>query len=435
MRIAVLCYGTRGDIQPFLSLGDELVRRGHSVVLTANKNLAGWAARSGLPIIASEPDMEAWFKRPSTQRAAARGQTLSILRSIVAAQREAWMDMMRACSEACAGADLVVSSVLSVYLAMSLVESSRAVHVTACTMPLHPTRSWTNLSWPVRDFGVAQLNRLTHAVGIELGWLLARSDVQDARSLLGLAPLARRPRWEELPSVHLYSPSLCERPSDWDAKHEIVGACSLSSAQRLRLGEDALPAALESWLDAGDPPLFFGFSSMPIPDPASLVRDIAVVTRQRGLRALIVAGWSDYQALPSWPAHVFVAPVLDYDAVLSRCCAAVHHGGSGTTWATLRAGLPTLITSMIADQPFWGWRVQQLGVGETMPFSQLTRRRLARALDTLLAEPTRHRARELATRLSAEHGAARAADALERAARKAGVALPERGSDARAIVS
>jgi len=41
--------------------------------------------------------------------------------------------------------------------------------------------------------------------------------------------------------------------------------------------------------------------------------------------------------------------------------AVVHHGGAGTTAAGLRAGKPTVICPFIADQPFWGRIIHELG--------------------------------------------------------------------------
>jgi UDP:flavonoid glycosyltransferase YjiC (YdhE family) len=421
MRIAVLTNGTRGDIQPYLSLGEELASRGHSVVLTVNKNLAAWAARSGLEIVSTEPDIEALFRPEDTRRAVARGDTLSVIKILVASIRASRRELIRACIHATQGADLIISTVLTAYLATAIAESSGIPHAVATTMPLQPTRQWTNLGWPIRDFGVATLNRLSHSLVIDMGWRLARDDLREARAMLGLSTLKRRPRWEELPSLQLYSPSLCARPADWDAKHEITGACGLPRALRQRLGEGSVSEAFKTWLDAGDAPVFFGFGSMPIRDPSVLLHAIAEVTRTRGLRALIGAGWSEYSGR-DLPPHVFVAPVFDYDAVFARCRAAVHHGGSGTTAASLRAGLPTFVTSMISDQAFWGWRVQQLGVGTTLPFQKLNRRRLGRALDVLLSEPTQRRARELGAKLRAERGAQCAADVVERWGRDAGQA-------------
>ena len=61
--------------------------------------------------------------------------------------------------------------------------------------------------------------------------------------------------------------------------------------------------------------------------------------------------------------------------------AVVHHGGAGTTAQGLRAGVPSVIVPMFGDQFFWGWRVQELGVGpKPIPRKKLTVDNLARAI-------------------------------------------------------
>ena len=144
MRIAVLTNGTRGDLQPYLSLGEELAGRGHSVVLTVNKNLAAWAARSGLEIVSTEPDIEALFRPEDTRRAVARGDTLSVVKILVASIRASRRELIRACIHAAQGADLILSTVLTTYLGTAIAESSGIPHAVATTMPLQPTRQWTN---------------------------------------------------------------------------------------------------------------------------------------------------------------------------------------------------------------------------------------------------------------------------------------------------
>lgn len=45
--------------------------------------------------------------------------------------------------------------------------------------------------------------------------------------------------------------------------------------------------------------------------------------------------------------------------------AVIHHGGAGTTGASRRAGKPTAICPFFGDQPSWGMRIANLGVGPT----------------------------------------------------------------------
>jgi hypothetical protein len=78
---------------------------------------------------------------------------------------------------------------------------------------------------------------------------------------------------------------------------------------------------------------------------------------------------------------------VPHEWVFERVKAAVHHGGAGNTAASLRAGIPTVVVPFFADQPFWEWRVTELGVGPE-PFAHgrvvgLVLYRILRLIDRL----------------------------------------------------
>ncbi len=110
--------------------------------------------------------------------------------------------------------------------------------------------------------------------------------------------------------------------------------------------------------------------------------------------------------------RVRVAGETDHAALFARCEAAVHHGGAGTTHGSLRAGLPTLICSVFADQPFWGHRVAKLDVGTTFPFQKLEESRLLAGLKHLRRDDVRERAQKLGAALRQERGLEEVADVL-----------------------
>jgi sterol 3beta-glucosyltransferase len=112
-----------------------------------------------------------------------------------------------------------------------------------------------------------------------------------------------------------------------------------------------------------------------------------------------------------------VAGPLDHADLLPRCRAAVHHGGAGTTHVGLMAGIPAVICSVFADQPFWGARVERLGVGTHLPFVRLDAASLEAALRTALRSDVATTAHRLGVRIAAEAPAAAvAADRIEQAA-------------------
>lgn len=134
-----------------------------------------------------------------------------------------------------------------------------------------------------------------------------------------------------------------------------------------------------SWIHAGTPPICFGFGSMPVESPADTVEMISSACTQLGERALICAGRSDFGGVPL-ADHVKVVGPVNYATIFPACRAVVHHGGSGTTAASLRAGVPTLILSMDANQTIWGAQLKRLKVGTTRRFSATDRKSLVEDL-------------------------------------------------------
>jgi sterol 3beta-glucosyltransferase len=126
---------------------------------------------------------------------------------------------------------------------------------------------------------------------------------------------------------------------------------------------------------------------------------------------VLASGWGGLTR-SELPENVFMVDSVPHDWLFPQVAAVVHHGGAGTTGAGLRAGKPTLICPFMADQPFWGRLVQQLGVGpKPIPQWQLTAEGLADALKTAVQDETmQQRAAELGEKIRAEDGVARAVE-------------------------
>jgi UDP:flavonoid glycosyltransferase YjiC (YdhE family) len=172
-----------------------------------------------------------------------------------------------------------------------------------------------------------------------------------------------------------------------------------------------------AWIAAGTPPICFGFGSIPVGSPADTIAMISDACAELGERALICAAATDFSNVPH-SEHVKVVATMNYAAAFPACRAVVHHGGAGTTAASLRAGVPTLILWTGPDQLIWGFRVKRLKVGASRSFSATTRESLVKDLRTILAPERLTRARKLATRMtSTAESVATAADLVENFAR------------------
>jgi UDP:flavonoid glycosyltransferase YjiC (YdhE family) len=116
--------------------------------------------------------------------------------------------------------------------------------------------------------------------------------------------------------------------------------------------------------------------------------------------------------------RVFVIDTVPFDWLWPQCAAVVHHGGSGATSAGLRAGVPSLVVAFMADQPFWGRRVFELGCGpRPIRRAALTTDRLAEAIEQATTDRAmRQRAAEVGQQIRSEDGIVRATQLIEQIA-------------------
>jgi vancomycin aglycone glucosyltransferase len=172
-----------------------------------------------------------------------------------------------------------------------------------------------------------------------------------------------------------------------------------------------LPAEVEAFLAAGEPPVYIGFGSMVDPDPARTTRELVAAVKAAGVRAILSKGWAGLGA-EALPPEVLTIGSVSHRALLPRVRAVVHHGGAGTTHAAVRAGVPQVIVPHILDQFYWSERMYRLGVAPAVfTRKQLGARRMAEALRWCLRPEPLQRARELAAGLRTD-GVERAVEFL-----------------------
>ncbi len=140
----------------------------------------------------------------------------------------------------------------------------------------------------------------------------------------------------------------------------------------------------------------------------------AILESGRGRRLLLAKGWAGIGGA-DLPASVMVVDgPMPHAKLFPRVAAVVHHGGSGTTAAALRAGAPQVIVPHIVDQYYFAHRLQALGIAPAgIPIGKLTPERLARAIDAAIALPAAPRL-EAVARLKDAGGVRLAAEAIEK---------------------
>jgi UDP:flavonoid glycosyltransferase YjiC (YdhE family) len=246
----------------------------------------------------------------------------------------------------------------------------------------------------------APLSRSAMTVYQWLNWRVAKKLDDAQRRELGLpkatGPSPRRVTERGSLEIQAYDevcfPGLAAEWAKWDGRRPFVGALTME------LPTDA-DDDVASWIAAGTPPIYFGFGGIPVASPADMLAMISGACAQLGERALVCAGWSDFSNI-SHLEHVKVVGTVNFAATFPACRAVVHHGGAGTTAASLRAGVPTLILWTWPDQSFWGAQLKRLKVGAAQRFSTVSQKSLVVDLRRILAPQYVTRAREIAPRMT-----------------------------------
>ncbi len=418
MRFVLASYGTRGDIEPSVVVGQELVRRGHEVCIAVPPDLVGFAEAAGLSTVAFGLDTQTWLDVyrslwTSFFRAFWRFRDLRHLwREMWDLSDQIWMGINATLVSLAENADVLVTGQSYQEPAANVAERYGIPLITLHHAPLRANGQTIKLLPP-------PLGRMLMVMFDWFAWGLNKK-VEDAqRRELGLPEATTEPtrRIEERGSLEIQAydeacfPGLAaEWAAKWKDKRPFVGALTM------QLPTEADDEVV-SWIGERKPPIFFGFGSMPVDSPAEAITMIGEACAELGQRALIGAGWSDFREVPHLD-HVKVVGSVNYASVFPACSAVVHHGGSGTAAAGLRAGVPTLVLSMDVNQTVWGAQVKRLKVGTARPFSKTTQDTLVADLRQILTQDCAVRARQLAARMTTPaESVAKAADVMETFAR------------------
>jgi sterol 3beta-glucosyltransferase len=417
VNVAVLAIGSRGDVQPYVALADGLRRAGHTVRFTATTEFVGLAEDHGLTVQPVAFSVQAALAERSARRAVEGGGHGASFAAFARIARTGAKAFAEAALSAADGADVVVGGLSALAVGTAVAARAGVPFLPALNVPVDPTSAWPGALFPNLRIGPRswsnrvshRLTRLALSLTMGAGADAARVDV------VGAAPLPRVGAFEhllpaDLPTLYGISAAILPRPDDWPATRHVVGTWFLDPPDGWQPDRE-----LQAFLAAGPPPVYLGFGSMGADDPAATARLVLEAIQAAGVRAIVHRGWARLVAADP-PVGVHVVESVPHAWLLPRVAAAVHHGGAGTTAASLRAGVPTVVVPFHGDQSFWARRVRELGAGPApIPRRRLTTARLAAALAAATSDADlRRRAAALGERIRAENGVGDAVRWIER---------------------
>ena len=399
MRVLLSTIGSRGDVQPLVALGLELKALGNDVRLCVPPDFREWIEGFGMPVTPIGPSLRSTGKaRPSGATITAE-QRQQMLESTVSAQFETIASAARGC-------DLIVGATALQVAAPSVAESMDIPYVFAAFCPtVLPSRHHAPPllpmlgeppAPPMADYSELWLR---DAQRWNDTWLPL---INAQRQSLGVAPIT-----DVRSYVHTGRPWLaCDAtlgpwPDPADETVVQTGAWILPDHR-------PLAPELAAFLDAGPPPVYFGFGS--IRAPVDFARVTIESARALGRRVILSRGWADLELVDDKPDCLGIGDV-NQQALFKRVAAVVHHGGAGTTHAAARAGTPQVVIPQHYDQPYWAERVAELGIGTAHASRTPTIDSLTEALERTLDPDVATRAQANAPQIRGD-GARIAAERL-----------------------
>ena len=407
MRVLLTTIGSQGDVRPLVALASRLRESGHEARLCVSPDLLDWVGGLGFPVTSIGPQLRGRVGAPEPGAPGALGSAPQPPEQLRAWAEASLARQSATITEVARGCDVIVAAAgRPLVPARSVAETLGIRYVFTVFSPSH-------LPSPHDPpFGVSKIGPdqpPSAARNLELWDLHARQlnerlsiPLNRLRSAAGLAPV-------EDVRDHLFT------SQPWLAADPALGPWTGADGEVFQPGAWILPderplaAELEAFLDAGDPPVYFGFGSMRMaPEVAQVIAESA---RRNGRRAIIAGGWAGLSLTAADPDLLVIGEV-NQQVLFRRVAAAVHHGGAGTTTAAALAGAPQVIVAQAYDQPYWAKRIARLGIGAAYPAdAALTAGSLTAAVERALHPEVAARARALAPAVRAD-GTQVAMDAL-----------------------
>lgn len=416
MKLTIIAIGSRGDVQPCVALGRGLADAGHTVRIVTLESFEPMIRQQGVAFFPVEGDAQALTNE--MMLAGMKGNGLNLLHMYRGIMRtfgaitEGYLKSFSA--NTLRDSDAILSQLPGGFYGYDLAEYLHAPYIALSVIPQEITGAWPLSLLPSTLSLGGRYNRLTYRFGQQLAWHPFRKSINQFRRQLGLPPASfwwgnmRRMVRERVPVIQGFSEQVIPTQPEWGNHVHTTGYWTLDEA-------DWKPSAdLIAFLDAGEPPVFIGFGSMPVPEPQKTTALIIEALMQSGKRGILHAGWAKLGAA-ELPDTVFPLDYAPYAWLFPRMSAVIHHGGSGTTGLALRSGVPSMVIPFTADQPFWGGRTHALGVGPApIPFSRITVENLAQAIRMMSQDNgMQQQAVHLREAMARENGVQRAVEVIQ----------------------
>jgi len=409
MKIAITTLGTRGDLQPYIALGLGLQDAGHEVQIVSSKNEELFVKNYGLDFFALSVDIQMLMDSEEVQEMSKGNNPLKFILShlkgskklkqlMVETQKEIWA--------ACQSVDIIIFHP-GMPLGFFIAQEMKRISIMANAFPVIASKDYPAILFYTSPRLGRLFNMITHKIFEKLFWALSKAAVvkfwnTSVKTKMNFSvPPIRQQIESGMPILNGYSNLFFHQSKDWPNNIHTTGGWFIDKEPNF-----VPPPELLHFIENGEAPIYIGFGSMKdinsFNATLSIIKEALDISKQR---AVVGLGWSKYSNSDKIPENIFLIESIPHTWLFPKMKILIHHGGAGTTATGLRAGKPTIVIPHNADQPAWGKRVFELGVGsKPIKKTSLTADKLASGILYAQQQNIVENAYKLGRELSKENG-------------------------------
>lgn len=365
MKFLLIALGTRGDIEPFLAVGEMLADRGHTVTGVFPQQFEQITLESNMEFIPLAAEFLEMIEGDVGKQAL--GGKGSFIQKFKAYYR------LYKASKA-----INRTIFRQQYEAIGLFQPDKIIHSLKATIPIH----W-GIDKPGKSILLSPIPCVVHPInkrssmafrGKDLGPLLnkwsyqftAYATIKNLRFYLTkLLHIERHNNQKVLkeaminePAIFTVSPSLLDL-SGLPKHVRFLGYQERNKTRSWKPDEH-----LKTFLTNNQKFVFLTFGSMSNPEPEAKTKAMMEVFAQHDIPAIINTAGGGLVAPAKYDSSkCYFTNNIPYDWILPKAYAIIHHGGSGTTHLGLKYGCASMIVPHIIDQFFWNNVLSDLKVG------------------------------------------------------------------------
>ena len=401
-----MSVGTRGDMEPFLAIGEILKSKGHEIICAFPEQFRNLAEDGGMEFFSLGKKFIELLE--SDDGKAALGGNSSGVRKFMAyikltsRQTEINKELISKQHELVSKfePDRIVYNGKAIYaVIVEMYERGKTILVSPVPY-MHYVKDNAHVAFN-RDFGPF-LNKLTYSLA-DFG--MVTTVKISARWLKMKEKISRKQILEVLHSnkvIYTISPTLFQRPDYWHNNLKIYGYQKYITGKNGPNDRD-----LENFINKrrNEKLLMVTFGSMTNPAPEAKTRVLIDILERNKIPAIINTA-SGGLAEPEEYDHdlLYFVSDISYDWLFPKLYAVIHHGGSGTTHLALKYGCATMIVPHIIDQFVWNRIIHRLGAGPRGPgINKFTKNNLEpRILELINNDSYKKKAEQLAKQMAGE---------------------------------